>query len=58
VAVSYGRDTCYRCFRPLGSCLCDVIPAIDNRIPVLILQHARERTHPFNTARLVALGLR
>jgi len=58
VAVSYGRDTCYRCFRPLGSCLCDVIPAIDNRTPVLILQHARERTHPFNTARLVALGLR
>ncbi|HEU4584024.1 MAG TPA: tRNA-uridine aminocarboxypropyltransferase [Polyangiaceae bacterium] len=58
MAVSYGRDTCYRCFRPLGSCLCDAIPAIDNRIPVLILQHARERTHPFNTARLVALGLR
>jgi DTW domain-containing protein YfiP len=58
VAVSYGRDTCYRCFRPLGSCLCDVIPAIDNRTPVLILQHPRERTHPFNTARLVALGLR
>jgi DTW domain-containing protein len=57
VAVSYGRDTCYRCFRPLGSCLCDVIPAIDNRIPVLILQHPRERTHPFNTARLVALAL-
>jgi DTW domain-containing protein YfiP len=58
VAVSYGRDTCYRCFRPLGSCLCDVIPAIDNRTPVLILQHPRERTHPFGTARLVALGLR
>jgi DTW domain-containing protein YfiP len=58
VAVSYGRDTCYRCFRPLGSCLCDVIPTIDNRTPVLILQHPRERTHPFNTARLVALGLR
>jgi DTW domain-containing protein len=58
VAVPYGRDTCYRCFRPLGSCLCDVIPAIDNHIPVLILQHPRERTHPFNTARLVALGLR
>jgi DTW domain-containing protein YfiP len=58
VAASYGRDTCYRCFRPLGSCLCDVIPAIDNRTPVLILQHPRERTHPFGTARLVALGLR
>jgi DTW domain-containing protein len=58
VAASYGRDTCYRCFRPLGSCLCAVIPSLDNRTPVLILQHPRERTHPFGTARLVALALR
>jgi DTW domain-containing protein len=31
---------------------------VDNRTPVLILQHPRERTHPFGTARLTALGLR
>lgn len=31
---------------------------MDNRTPVLILQHPRERTHPFGTARLTALGLR
>lgn len=52
------RDTCYRCFRPLELCLCPDIPSVDNRTPVLILQHPRERTHPFGTARLTALGLR
>jgi DTW domain-containing protein YfiP len=30
---------------------------VDNRTPVLILQHPRERTHPFGTVRLAALGL-
>jgi DTW domain-containing protein YfiP len=51
------RDTCYRCFRPNALCLCAAIPAVDNRTPIVILQHPRERTHPFNTARLAALGL-
>jgi len=52
------RPTCYRCFRPTPHCLCGVIPTVDNRTPVVILQHPRERTHPFNTARLAELGLR
>jgi len=52
------RPTCYRCFRPTAHCLCGVIPTVDNRTPVVILQHPRERTHPFNTARLAELGLR
>jgi len=52
------RPTCYRCFRPEAHCLCAVIPSVDNRTPVVILQHPRERTHPFNTARLTELGLR
>jgi DTW domain-containing protein YfiP len=54
---SLGRETCYRCFRPAGFCLCDAIPSVDNRTPVLVLQHPRERTHPFGTVRLLALGL-
>ncbi len=58
LAETPGRATCYRCFRPTGFCLCGIIPAVDNRTPVVILQHPRERTHPFGTARLVALGLR
>lgn len=52
------RPTCYRCFRPSAFCLCGVIPTVDNRTPVVILQHPRERTHRFNTARLAELGLR
>jgi len=34
------------------------VPRIENRIPVVILQHRRERRHRFNTARLAALALR
>jgi DTW domain-containing protein YfiP len=51
------RPTCYRCFRPSAHCLCPSIPTVDNRTPVVILQHPRERTHPFGTARLAELGL-
>lgn len=51
------RDRCYDCFRPAGDCFCDVIPTIDNKTGVLILQHMRERFHPFNTARIVHLAL-
>ena len=34
------------------------IPRIENRTDVLILQHRRERFHPFNTARIVHQALR
>jgi DTW domain-containing protein len=40
------------------SCLCRAIPQVDNQTLVTVLQHPRERTHPFGTARLAALGLR
>jgi DTW domain-containing protein YfiP len=56
VASASGR--CYACFRPRCACFCHSIPAIDNRTEVLILQHRRERFHPFNTARIVHRGLR
>jgi DTW domain-containing protein YfiP len=55
--ATHERPTCYRCFRPTEFCLCAVIPRVDNQVPVVILQHPRERTHPFNTVRLAALGL-
>jgi DTW domain-containing protein YfiP len=48
---------CYGCFRPQETCHCAAIPTIDNQTDVLILQHARERFHPFNTARLVHKAL-
>jgi DTW domain-containing protein YfiP len=53
-----GRSTCYVCFRPHPYCLCDSIPSVDNSTLVTIVQHPRERTHPFGTVRLAALGLR
>lgn len=49
---------CYDCFRPHCDCFCAAIPSIDNRTEVLILQHKRERFHPFNTARIVRRALR
>ncbi len=53
-----GRGRCVGCFRPQADCFCDAIPSIDNRTHVLILQHRRERFHPFNTARMVHTALR
>jgi DTW domain-containing protein YfiP len=46
-----------RCFRPQPDCYCDAIPKIDNQTEILIIQHVRERDHPFNTARMVNLAL-
>ncbi len=48
---------CYRCFRPLSLCFCDFIPRVQNQTSVIILQHRRERFHPFNSARIVAQSL-
>ena len=52
------RGRCYGCFRPKSDCFCDTIPVIDNQTDVLILQHIRERFHPFNTARIVHKALK
>ncbi|MGE0609407.1 MAG: tRNA-uridine aminocarboxypropyltransferase [Pirellulales bacterium] len=52
------RDRCYECFRPRSACFCLAVPTVDNDTHVLILQHIRERFHPFNTARLTRQGLR
>jgi DTW domain-containing protein YfiP len=57
LAVEDVRDRCYSCFRPRGVCFCGTIPRIDNKTEVLILQHVRERFHPFNTARIVREAL-
>ena len=51
------RIRCYDCYRPVSLCFCDAIPTVDNRTEVLILQHMRERFHPFNTARIVRKAL-
>lgn len=51
------RARCNRCVRPLGSCLCELIPLLDSRTRILLLQHPSETDHALNTARLAALGL-
>lgn len=51
------RSVCERCSRPQSHCLCDLIPSLDSRTRVLILQHPDEQSHALNTARLAALGL-
>lgn len=48
---------CYQCFRPRDLCFCEAIPQIDNRTHILLLQHCGERSHPFNTARIVKQAL-
>ncbi|MFK3799371.1 tRNA-uridine aminocarboxypropyltransferase [Pseudomonas sp. NPDC088444] len=51
------RVRCERCHRPENHCLCALIPQLDSRTRVLILQHPSEVNHALNTARLAALGL-
>ncbi|PSL95236.1 tRNA-uridine aminocarboxypropyltransferase [Pseudomonas sp. R9.37] len=51
------RPQCSRCLRPVTHCLCALIPSLDSRTRVLLLQHPSEVSHALNTARLAALGL-
>ncbi|WP_339547290.1 tRNA-uridine aminocarboxypropyltransferase [Pseudomonas sp. RA_35y_Pfl2_P32] len=51
------RSQCPRCLRPDSHCLCPLIPSLDSRTRVLLLQHPSEVNHALNTARLAALGL-
>ncbi|MFB4392197.1 MULTISPECIES: tRNA-uridine aminocarboxypropyltransferase [unclassified Pseudomonas] len=51
------RPRCERCQRPLDHCLCALIPRLDSRTRVVLLQHPSESSHALNTARLAALGL-
>lgn len=51
------RPQCPTCQRPATHCLCPLIPSLDSRTRVLLLQHPSEVNHALNTARLAALGL-
>ncbi len=57
LAQNRARDECFNCRRPKRYCYCDLIPAINNQTEVIIAQHIRERSHPFNTARIVSKSL-
>src|SRR5436190_17412212 len=51
------RHVCYRCHRPVVTCVCPMLPRIENTTSVSVVQHPRERLHPIGTARLAELGL-
>lgn len=51
------RPHCYRCDRPQLACLCAHIPRLENRTPIVIVQHKHESRHPFGTVRIAELGL-
>jgi DTW domain-containing protein YfiP len=51
------RAQCARCLRPESHCLCALIPQLDSRTRVLVIQHPSEVGHALNTARLAVLGL-
>ena len=46
---------CLRCLRPQELCYCEHLPTVETRTKLAVIQHPHERTHPFNTARLVKL---
>lgn len=46
---------CLRCLRPQDLCYCAHLPTVPTRTRLEVIQHPHERTHPFNTARLVRL---
>lgn len=43
--------------RPHGHCICALVPQVDTRTRVVIIQHPGERDHPFGTAKILGLGL-
>ncbi len=51
------RERCHRCRKASIVCICPGLPRIPNRTEIVILQHPREREHPFGTARFAELGL-
>lgn len=51
------RPFCYDCHRPADLCLCRLITPVPNRTEVVILQHVRERFHPFGSVRLLDAAL-
>ncbi len=59
VLGSFGdaRAFCYRCWKPERVCVCQSLPQLANRTPVVILQHPREKNRPIGTVRFAKLGL-
>jgi len=48
------RQYCPDCLRPTPTCYCDLIPRINARTSLTVLQHPNEARHPKGTAALLA----
>ncbi|HEX5330234.1 tRNA-uridine aminocarboxypropyltransferase [Sulfuricurvum sp.] len=56
--VIENREKCYRCYRPLSSCMCPYVKAIDTKTKFVILMHPKEFKKTKNgTGRLTHLSL-
>src|SRR5690625_101376 len=51
------RPTCSQCAQPQVRSICPWVQPVQNRVPVLILQHPKEAGSAKNTARLLHLSL-
>lgn len=51
------RALCYRCLRPQAHCLCALVQPVRTHTKLVVLQHPKERRHPFGTARLLRLAM-
>jgi len=51
------RDLCLKCQRPTKACICAFICEIDNKIPILILQHPSEVKQTKGTVALLQRSL-
>lgn len=57
-AVSVSAEpltACESCGKPKPLCICDSVTPLQNRLPLLILQHPQEQDRALGTARLTAL---
>ena len=57
VFLFMARNLCERCQRPLKACICYFICEINNKIPVLVLQHPSEVTQTKGTVTLLLQSL-
>ena len=51
---SASRPRCAGCALPLATCLCALVVRVDNRVPLLVLQHPREAREAKGSTRLLA----
>jgi DTW domain-containing protein YfiP len=51
------RPTCFRCLRPAAFCYCDLLPRVESRTRIVILQHPREARLAICSAWMAHLAL-